>query len=603
METSALPKTEEVEIASIIKKENLLSSLLKKISVKTVLVCLALVIIPSIIASVFSSILILSSYNLELRIINVEAGKVVENAEITVDGVVKGRTDLNGFIKLENINSNFQLKVIATGFKILEKTFSLSGITSTVRLNIGVNKAGDSILSGTFNANHSLYDFATDTLFINDEEVKINSKGEFISGALLSGNASFLFQSVFFKDIKTDISIVAGSNNLEDITLIPTGDIIGNLKSYIKGDLVNQVSLKVENISPNKITIDSNGDFKIIDLNIDRNYILSISAPNYNTREYSVALAQGENSVPDLRLVEEGRVYFLKGELLVSSDFDGANVVENYLSEEFMPFNMVVKGNKRTIYFQTIKDRIRTPFAQDFVGIPYSLDTVTGEITQLTENFDNLGDIFPSYNSSKLFSIQRENSEPKNLIVANLDGSNQKIIKEINDNNLVVDGKITSNGEYFYFLEQNSTETVLYRYSFEDEELIELDKNPDAYLFDVNNEGKLLFSRLKGDFFQLNLYNPATQTITILQEKSEGEMYKFSSVYSSDVIFYVNQNRAELKKIDTNTFTESTIITLTRDDKFSNLFEQNGLWFYQVNSNLFVIDVNLPIGYRIVSSL
>lgn len=587
-------------ITEINKKEN--SGMPKKL-LRTMLVVFILAvvaIIPGIIVNFLVNNISLESYNLEIKLIDIEGEKFLPNAEIYLDGLTKGVTDSNGILIINKVSSEFLLEIKAIGFAELSRNVLLKGIGGKAFLNLGLYRVGDSFITGSLISGVPNYNFNTDKLFLNDVALKINSNGEFSSGKQESGKLTFKFISKFFKDIKTEVELKSGANKLEPIKLIPAGDLVGNLKSYVREDVVPEIKFSVENVLPSQIKIDDNSNFTVSDLEVDTKYKVRIEASGYSAREYFVTLKQGENSILELKLVEEGTVFFNSAESkLVTSSLDGFLVKD---TGGISPYNISLSGDSKKVFFQSQYKRINSLGTKP-VGIIYFFDTELESITQVTQNMSGLGDIFPSYNAGLLYSVPRESSQTRTLLIADLTGNNRVEVKQIDSKAIISGGNFSIDKKYFYFAEKINSSSTIYQYNLETKELLALDTAQEHILWDINTEGKILFSRQVNSIYQLAFFDPLSSQIVVVKDRIEGQNFLFMQNNPDIILFFNNGVRAELKKIDITSFTESEIFFLSGSDKFETLFEQGSFWFYKTSNKLYVFDLNTPLIYKKVADL
>lgn len=566
----------------------------------TIFILATAAIIPGVIVNFVIANISLESYNLEIKLIDIEGEKLLANAEIYFDGLSKGVTDSNGILLVNKVSPNFLLEIKATGFAELSQNISLKGIGGKAVLNLGLYRVGNSYITGSLISGVPNYNFNTDKLFLNEVELKINSNGKFSSGKQESGKLTFRFVSKFFKDIKTEVELTSGANMLEPITLVPAGDIVGNLKSYVREDVVPEIKFSIENVLPSQIKIDDNSNFTVKDLEVDTRYNVYIEASGYSTREYSITLKQGENSIPELKLVEEGTVFFNNGKSkLVSSSLDGFFIND---TGGISPYNIFLSGDSKKVFFQSQYKRINS-LGTEPVGIIYFFDTELGSITQVTQNISGLGDIFPSYNAGLLYSVPRVSSQTRTLLIADLTGNNRVEVKQIDSKALISGGNFSIDKKYFYFAESVDSSSVLYQYNIENKTLLELDTAQKHILWDINTDGKLLFSRQVNNIYQLCFFDSQTSQIVVIKDRIEGQNFLFMQNNPNIILFFNNGVRSVLKKIDISNFSESEVFFLSDSDKFETLFEQGPFWFYITSDKLYVFDINTPLIYKKVADL
>ena len=463
-------------------------------------------------------------------------------------------------------------------------------------------------LSGKFIANSQSYQFTDDNLYLDNQVYKINSDGSFLIDNLKIGNFQLKFQSNSFKDFSQNITLVAGTNKIDQITLSPAGDIIGDLKSYVKEDLVLGTKFYVENILQDQVNITDTGSFTIEDLDINKNYKIRVTAEGYNSKDYQVDVKQGLNQIPNFKLVENGNAfYFARLEgfssyQFVSSDLDGSNV--NNLSQSLGKtiFGDYYNSSENVLYFlsSTTSNSINQVYT-------YNLTTKAIQNLVTTPNI-----VYANYIAKKVATVTYKNGGtqfPAKLNIQGFSSESSTLIKQINSGDfnkaLISDsGKVVT-----YVVEENTNDnnrnTKLYYYSTDNslESLVSDAKN--ILLYDISSDGNLvLFARLNTDtgLNDLVLYNKQTNETRVLQENYDGTLYRFLKSDNNKIIY--KATRTSKSNIYTYTIDQSKderLTNLTLDYEVQYIFQESGYIFYATNKGLYILDFNKPKNFKLVA--
>lgn len=554
------------------------------------------------------------------KITDGNTGTPVENASIFINDKEIAKTNKDGIYTAANQEyGEASITVKADGYDDLTETVKITKVLLdySTRKDFILKSSLTGILSGKFNANNSKYNFINDQLLIGDKSYKINEDGTFNATNVKLGETSFKFQSVSFKDIFQAINVAPGLNKIPDFTLTPTGDVIGELKSYIREDLVLNTKFYVENILQDQVAISEDGKFAIKDLETGKKYKIRVTADGYRTRDYEINITQGENELFNFKLVEDGVAVYPKlltpqvpsSARLFKSDFDGFNAEQVNNDKDIDFRNTFYNIEDNTLYYQSSLDgSFKRESSGQNLNLPYKVDITSGIADRLTISTNNLASLTPNYVAKKMVNIHRRSSNQGKygLQVMNIDGSARQDIVLLNDSGLTFTGyKISNNGNSVAYVTYKDS-YILYLFNTQTTEIKQLLNSKKIQLFDVSEDGNLvLASRINPstDLEDLILINSSTNDLRTLKENIKGKDYQFVKGSSNKVIFFEEkESRFNIYSFTIDQSLEERITSLTRDYRIIDIYQESNLVFYLTNRGLLVVDINKPKNFKLVSS-
>ncbi len=559
--------------------------------------------------------------NLNGEITDANTGKPVENAAIFIGDNEVAKTNPQGRYSVDNLEiGDVQVTVKADGYDDTTETVRITKVLLdySTRKDFALKSSITGILSGKFIPNSSDYKFTNDRLLIGDKQYKINDDGSFLINDIKVGKLDFKFNSINFKDITQSIDLQAGTNKIPDITLVPGGDIVGELKSYVKEDLVLNTKFYVENILQDQVNITEDGKFAVKDLDTEKKYKIRVTADGYKTRDYEINIRQGENQLFNFKLVENGSaIYPIRDGTssfdpikLYSSDFDGENrklIADDTAIDLYTKFFSIEEQN---LYYQSFKD---STFHQASNGntlkMPYKVDIVNPTPDRMTINTSNLNQLTANFIAKKMLNLyvkQGAINQP-GLQVMDIDGNNRKDVKLLTNTSFKFENlRISNNGKFVLYSYQNNNQTELYLYNIESEQTKNILTSQNITVYDISEDGNLVLISRKNpntDLIDLAIVNVASDDLRTLKENIKGLGYQFVKNDTNKIIFFeTRESRSNIYTFTVDRSQEEKISSLTPDYTIYGIYQESNLLFYQTNRGLLVLDLNKPKNFKLVSS-
>lgn len=574
-------------------------------------------------------LLLISSTNIDTQVIKItltgrvldrQTNEPIENAVFSINQNEVARSNANGEYSIPGLNSgDVTVNISADGYQNLTESTRVGRVLLdyTTRKDFLLESSLVGSLSGKFVANDPTYNFLNDKLTVGDREIDIKEDGSF-SGNVPSGDVNFLFESINFRNIQRNIKLEAGSNTLEDIALETAGDIVGELKSYVKEDLVLNTKFFVENILQDQVDISQDGKFAIKDLDVEREYRIRVTADGYNTRDYLIRIRQGENQLFNFKLVEEGSAFFLRRQaeggnapiFLYRSDFDGENesLITNYNIDAFSRFYSIEEN--RLYYQSSFDNAYRQTGNSGRLNMPYIYNPETSVTERLTINTTNLAELRANFVAKKMLNIsvlRVGNQNKPQLQVMNIDGNNRQEVRLVDLASQSFDNlRISDNGAFvFYSIEENDVDQ-LNRYSIDSSSTTLLISGEDITLFDVSTNGELVLASRRNPntgLIDLVLFNTTTNDLRTLRENIKGTDYQFLKGDTNKVIFFERrESRYNIYSFSIDRSLEERTSSLTPDYEIKDIYQESNLLYYLTNRGLLVMDLNSPKNFKLVSN-
>lgn len=570
-----------------------------------------------VIVSIFVLLFVLTVTNIDTAIFKITLTGVVTdritkepiaNATVSInDSTVT--TDPNGRYSIGGLNLGLaNVKVSLDGYEEINEEVPINRLflNYTTKKDFELTPKEKAILTGKFVTTQSGYNFLGDKVVVNDIEYNINSDGTFRLNDVYVGQTTFKFLSPNFKDISNTIEIKTGINQLQDITLQPAGDIVGELISYVREEIVTNITFNVENVTEAQKEI-KDGNFRIKDLEVGTEYKIQVVADGYKTRDYTVNIKQGNNEFFDFRLVEEGFAVFLtedpstRTSQFYKSDFDceGLEALTNF--ERVNIENEYFDSTQNKLFYMSDKERLRS--GTTTTKAIYSIDILTKTETRLTQNFNNLGNLYPNYQANKMLSVlqQRTGSITEyKLTVTDLTGNNRVDVKTTR--NQVGKIVISDDGRYLFLEERTSGQPTLMRVDINSKQERTITTGNDISLYDVSTNGNIAIYSKKNEstgFIDLFLYNFESNETRLIRENHDGQRYQFVEGNGDSLLYFAQRDgRYNLFKYTISENKDERLTNLSAGDEIVNIYQQKRFAFYITKNGLFVIDINQPKNYK-----
>ncbi len=540
-----------------------------------------------------------------------DTGTRVVGAVVKINGL-EFTTNDNGEFFAEGLElARYQVEITADGYESLSQEVAMSrSFMNYVNQRIfALQTAGEASLSGKLNSPDPQHRFFDDYFEAGDKTYKISTDGSFEISDLSTGPNTITYRSVYFKDIPFTLDLKPGKNSAGETDLIPAGDITGSVVSWLREDLVLDLSVTVEGIPNNQIDISPDGKLRIRDLEADRTYKIRTQRQGYQTREYEKTVVQGENELFDLRLVESGRVIFQRpsasgqGNDLVATDYDGKNPQILVASEKSSNIYAETPiGN--LVYYLTNRDNIRAFIGGDAL-LAYVVQINGGNPQRLTTNFDLMGSITPGFYGSRLANVRgtEESDEDRLLETMSFDGNSRTEIFFVPSDNRGVFNDITfsedGNFLFFYLQTETGAENGLYRAAatLNPNPQLLLNK-PNLQIYSVSNDGdQVIYSATNttSGLLDLFLYKVSTGQDKRLKTTFTGSQYQFVSTNNDLVVFHdYREGGNNLYQLKLSTDTETRLTRFSDVEGVDAIYQQSGLIVYQTNKGLYLLDISKP---------
>jgi len=537
----------------------------------------------------------------------------VENATIKIDGR-ETTTDSQGRFSIGSLEvSTYQVEITANGFELLEQEVALgrSLMNYSNYREFILTPSGIATLKGKLIAPDPSYNFINDRIVISKSEYRINDDGSFSISDLTTGKTKFEFRSVNFRDEIREFELDAGVQTLPDIVLSTAGDITASVKSWVREDLVLNLKITVEGVDDQYVQINDAGLLRVKDLEVGKTYKLRSEYPGYETRDYEIKIAQGENPLFDFKVVEKGFIPFQRK---LGSDFqifvanlDGENE-KQLTTGDAQPYGEFIEG--KNVYFMSTRDNLFSEIGVRNM-LAYIVSTEGGNAQRVTTTTNDLGRVIPNFKAAKLANVrQGETDQSRALEVLNLQGTNRNLIEQI-PNGKFNSVAISNDGSTIWYTMQNSSQSIngLYRAATNTTKgKGDFILNKDNLLmFAVSQSGdRVLYSATNEDtgLQDLYMYTFSTRQDRLIKASFTGNQYQFISGTEDKVGFIDNRDgAANLYLLDLGKITDARLTDFAGNiEGVEAIFQQAGYMTYRTNKGLYIIDVNQPHAGKLVTN-
>ncbi|MDQ7021005.1 MAG: carboxypeptidase regulatory-like domain-containing protein [Candidatus Dojkabacteria bacterium] len=562
----------------------------------------------------------LANITLEGYIVSDLEQDVLPGATVSIDGYSQNVSNIEGFYKLENLDlGTYTLTVTKDGYATytenIEVTRSLFNYKN--EKSILLNSESLANVSGTIIAPDGYQlDVNKDELMINGKKITYSLDGTFNLGQIEVGEYPLIFTSPNFNEINKTITINAGINNIGSLELAPSGRLEGSIISYVKGDLVEDLKIRINNVQEERVIIDKDMEiFVVEDLEIGKKYLVRVSADGYEEREYELDIKQGVNKPFNFRLVEEGTVYFGydageidEGHQLYKSSYDGENLVN--LTKGFLninPINLYLDETRDKIYFQSGFQELEDS-KKEVISPIYALDLNNNSFQYLQEDISLSGRIIPNY-KAELFSTVYYPDRKSNFVTLGLKYLNGSTFKDITSasEGEFLDSRISDDSTWLYYTYRpnKDSEMTLTRMNIQTLDRRDVLENPAISILDVSPDGtRVLLTAIDENtrFVELVVYDLRTSELRTLATRNEGNNYRFLNGSNNKFLYINNEDgRSNIFLFNIDKNSEEQITSLNTSDIITNFFIQGDYLFYLIrNKGMFILDLDKPQNYKLV---
>ncbi len=541
----------------------------------------------------------------------------VSDANITLSNGSSTTTNENGvFFISDLVPETVTVTIKADGYEefVTEYTISRGFLNYKAFVTFKVQSASASSLSGKFIPTNISHTFVDDKIIINETEYPISTDGSFNISDLESGTIIFQYLSVDYEDFERSISLEAGNNSIEDITLVSAGDIIGEAISWIREDLLLDLTITVEGVNESMISIDGSGDFRVKDLEVGKEYTLRTQLEGYSTRDYQITIEQGENEIFDFKVVEEGRLPFLRkvdGKLqVISSKLDGYDEKQHTTESNTRPYAEYIEDN--LIYFLSGRDRHTTRYGGLSV-LPYVANAEEGEMQRIFDveayNVNELGRVIPNFTAKLLANVTKgEESRSRKLELMNLEATEVTQVEYITaEDGVFNDIVISDDGNIIYYYMQDSAEEIngLWRWNRVLGTSEKIMDKPNLMIYTVTTDGnKVLYSATndRTGLTDLSLYTYDIKQDAVLREAAKGSQYHFLKNSDNLVVFHeLKEGGNNVYLLNINENSETKLTNFGNLEGVDAVYQQSGYVIYQTNLGMYILDPLDPHSGKLVT--
>jgi hypothetical protein len=547
-----------------------------------------------------------------------EQGAAVAGAKVSLDNNIT-QTDPTGSFSFAGLNAGaYKLNVQADSYQMYSQDITLNATLPTYSQTVAITllSASSMTSNGKLITNQSGYQFLDDRIFVGDKEYKINIDGTFKLD-LVTGDNRVIFKSVNFVDVVREIKIEANQTNyeFEPITLVPAGDIVGSIASYISQTPVTELRISAEGASQEQITIDKiKNQFRIQDLEIGKQYQIRLSHPNYITRDYTQTVAQGESALFGAAIVEKGRIaYIFKQEgnsnnlQIMSSQWDGGDL-KAVTTGRTEPYGEYIDAEE-IVYFMSTRDSLSSTLGGRAL-LAYAIPANgTGNLQRITSNTNGIGLVFPNFHAKLLINITTSDAKRLDRIIEVMDltGNNRRTLFTL-PKGQIYNLSSSFNGTAITFGVKSAGADLdgLYWIDLQTKEVKRLVPSTPLQVFGLSDSGKqVLYSSTKGDnsLRELHVFDVPASSDRRLRTAFTGAQYQFVRGYEDKVIFYDQRSQdTNVYSLDLDDTGDTALTNFKNLEAVEAVYQQNGLIIYQTNKGMYALDFAHPYAGKLVTT-
>lgn len=538
-------------------------------------------------------------------------GKPVANVSVkTKDNAVN--TDINGNYTITNLSpGQYDIEVFAEGFEVIKTRISIgrSYLNYANRQDFELKSASATAVTGKIVVSDPTYNFLDDTIVVGDKTFEIESSGEFTLANLPTGEQTLEYRSLNYKDLVQKITLQSGANEIGEFTTTPAGDLVASTKSFLNETIVADLTVVVEGVEPEQITISEEGILRVKDLEIAKQYRIQISHPQYESRQYTTSTKQGESQILNFRVVEKGKVPFLRKidnriQLMVA-DYDGENIVQ-LTTDDAGPLNEYIDATQ--VYFNSTKDRVSSNTSTGRVPIPYVVPVAGGTPQRVMNQFNNIGRVIANYKAKKLLIVRRgDTNRARVLEVADLDGTNRRAL--FSGGNITFnDVLLADTGKHAAFTIvdlDDSNRNGLYWSNMQNEPVRVIQK-PSIIVNAISANGdRILYTttNTQTGVSDLYVYIVSQGRDTLIRSSWRGQQAQFLADSENDLVFFeLREGASNIFQLNLADNKETQLTTFTSAEGVSYLSQQPGLIVYHTSRGLYVMNAAKPLAGKLTTT-
>lgn len=301
----------------------------------------------------------------------------VKNVSIKI-GELTTTSDEKGYYKIENLEYGSNKAVInATDFETIYSDVTLSRGENPDR-NFTLKQVTYSYIEGIILSNLDKIDPSTLKLMAGDKEIVVKEDKTFKSEQLTGNKVTLTLTSSIYRDQTLEVTLSAGKNIVNDLTLAPAKDFKIIVSDWLTGDKLEAVKIIGGNIS---LTTDKEGLASVTDLDDGAKLDVKLSKDGYLEKTFAV-----RNVGVDIpfEIIQSGKIAYISNRdgktNIYNSNYDGSD--EKKLTDgKGTITDYSVKEN--LVYFISDRDSIKGTQG-NIVPQIYSIPINGGEIKKVS---------------------------------------------------------------------------------------------------------------------------------------------------------------------------------------------------------------------------
>lgn len=520
-------------------------------------------------------------------------------------------TDSLGFYRVDAILPGiYDVEISAPNFATLNERISIerSYLNYENVKNFELNIVGQTTAQGKIIVADTSYRFTNDRIIIGDKSYTINSDGTFTIADAPVGRFDWEYRSVNYTDLKQNFLFRERElNELGEFRVNPAGDLLASTISYLNEDVVTDLQVTVEGVDAEKVLISNEGILRIKDLEIARQYRIDVSHERYVSRRYTATVRQGESEILNFRVVEKGKIPFIRRvnnqNVLVTSDYDGENVVQ-LTQGTANPENLYLDGTQ--VYFAGTIDNVSSNVGSGRVPLAYVISQTGGSAVRVTTNTNNLGETNINFAARKFLNFRRGSTNTERVLeIADIDGTNR--LPVFSGNRITLTNRLLSdNGRAVSFVLQATDDTGgLYWSNIETPAQL-IAQKPNIVALDISATGNrvlYLSNNPTTGVSDLYMFIVNEGKDVLLRSGWRGQQVQFLANSENEIVFFeLRDGASNIFKVNLNDNQESRLTNFNSGESVEQISQQPNLLVYETNRGLYVLNIQKPKPAKLVTT-
>lgn len=520
-------------------------------------------------------------------------------------------TDSLGFYRVDAILPGiYDVEISAPNFATLNERISIerSYLNYENVKNFELNIVGQTTAQGKIIVADTSYRFTNDRIIIGDKSYTINPDGTFTIADAPVGRFDWEYRSVNYTDLKQNFLFRERElNELGEFRVNPAGDLLASTISYLNEDVVTDLQVTVEGVDAEKVSISNEGILRIKDLEIARQYRIDVSHERYVSRRYTATVRQGESEILNFRVVEKGKIPFIRRvnnqNVLVTSDYDGENVVQ-LTQGTANPENLYLDGTQ--VYFAGTIDNVSSNVGSSRVPLAYVVSQTGGSAVRVTTNTNNLGETNINFAARKFLNFRRGSTNTERVLeIADIDGTNR--LPVFSGNRITLTNRLLSdNGRAVSFVLQATDDTGgLYWSNIETPAQL-IAQKPNIVALDISATGNrvlYLSNNPTTGVSDLYMFIVNEGKDVLLRSGWRGQQVQFLANSENEIVFFeLRDGASNIFKVNLNDNQESRLTNFNSGESVEQISQQPNLLVYETNRGLYVLNIQKPKPAKLVTT-